>query len=98
MKRIALLLLVSAAFAIPKTEGQAPATGDLNGTWYLSSDEDSPCRILQRRRESRALFINEKGEQSEGFIQGDRIHVPRWGEPGRGGLRGRLKAGDTILW
>jgi hypothetical protein len=70
----------------------APNIQDLAGTWFMSGNEDEPCQIIPSRRGVGALFINENGDRAEGFLRGNRIVVPRWGN-----LQGRY-LGDTIRW
>jgi hypothetical protein len=97
---ISLLLLACAvpAWAKSRDEGGWRRTPDLNGTWYLNGDENSPCRITQRGPGNRALFINENGDRARGTVRGDRIWVPDW-DNGRGGsgLAGRVR-GNRIDW
>jgi hypothetical protein len=69
-----------------------PIMQDLEGTWFMSGDEDRPCQIIPSRRGDRAMFINENGGRAEGFMRGNRIIVPRWDN-----LQGRF-LGDTIRW
>jgi hypothetical protein len=69
---------------------------DLSGTWFLNGDRRSPCKIIQRRPDGRALFINEKGSRAEGVIRGDLVVIPDWGDEG-GPLEGQLR-GDRIVW
>jgi hypothetical protein len=72
--------------------------GDLNGTWYMSGNEDQPCRIIQSRRSSRVLFINEQGSRARGTVQGDRVFIPDWTDGnGSTGLWGTIR-GQRIVW
>jgi hypothetical protein len=69
-----------------------PTIQEMGGNWFMSGDPDAPCQVIPSRRGDRALFINENGDQAEGFIRGNRIMVPRWRN-----LQGRYM-GDTIRW
>jgi hypothetical protein len=70
----------------------------LSGTWYNSGDPNQPCEIRQRWGSNRALFINEKGSEAEGFIRGDRVFIPDWGVDEDGeGLVGVIR-GRRIVW
>ncbi len=69
---------------------------NLSGTWFLSGDPYLPCTV-RMGPDGRALFINEKGERARGWVRGDQIQVPDWGDPYRGGLNGRFR-GNRILW
>jgi hypothetical protein len=79
----------------PPDSGPPARIPNLNGTWYMRGNPDQPCRIIQRRPDGRALFINENGSRAEGFVRGDHVFVPDWNN-GRG-ERGRIQ-GDRILW
>ena len=71
---------------------------NLNGTWYMNGDEFSPCRIIQRRQDGRAEFINENGDRARGIVQGDSVFIPEWNDgTRRSGLSGRIR-GDMIIW
>jgi len=70
---------------------------NLNGTWFLSGDPGRPARIIQWRLDGRAVFINEKGSQAWGTIQGDTVWIPDWSDGFRPGLMGTLR-GDRIIW
>jgi hypothetical protein len=110
MKMMALTLMLLGSTAPARVDAkftptqvlrgdQADARGrvpDLDGTWYLSGDEGSPCEINQRRGSNRARFTNENGEAATGVIRGNRISVRDWGDP-RVGLQGTIR-GDTIRW
>ena len=77
----------------PSTPGRVMVDiRDLGGTWYMSGREDQPCQVILSRLGDRALFINENGNKAEGYIRGNRILVPRWGN-----LQGRF-LDDTIQW
>src|SRR5262249_22045953 len=65
---------------------------DIGGIWYMPGREDRPCQVIPSRQGDRALFINEKGDRAGGFLRGNRIFVPAWGN-----LQGRF-LGDTIQW
>jgi hypothetical protein len=69
---------------------------DLEGTWYLNGDRKSSCKVIQRRLDGRAVFVNEQGERARGTIRGDRVFVPDWGD-GDEGLKGRVR-GTRIEW
>ncbi len=73
------------------------STPNVHGIWYMSGNEYAPTRIEQSRRGNGMLFINERGESAEGFIQGNRINVPDWGDRSRGGLEGQLQR-NSIRW
>jgi hypothetical protein len=69
-----------------------PTAQDLAGTWFMSGDADQPCYIKpSRTAPDRATFINENGDQTDGYIRGNRVIVPKWH------LSGRFD-GDTIRW
>lgn len=70
---------------------------NLNGTWFLSGDPGKPARIVQWRFDGRALFVNEKGSQAWGTIQGDTVWIPDWSDGYRQGLLGTLRR-DRIIW
>ena len=63
---------------------------DIGGTWYMSGNEDKPCRIQPRGRD-RAIFTNEHGDSVEGYVRGNLITVPKWN------LTARIEEG-TIRW
>jgi len=104
MKRIILpaVLLLSFA-ATPWAMGQYrpppsrdPAPGfrgpNVAGQWFMDGNPDLPTSIYQRGGDNRAEFINENGDRKQGYIDGNRIRVPGWGN-----LEGRFE-GDTIYW
>jgi hypothetical protein len=71
---------------------------NLNGIWYMNDDENLPCRIVQRRPDGRAEFINEHGQRAGGMIYRDRVFIPAWNDgEGSDGLEGRIR-GDMIIW
>jgi len=71
-----------------------PSAQDLAGTWFMSGDEGQPCSIRpSRTAPNRAQFINENGDQADGYIRGNRITVPKWN------LGASIdRDGDTIRW
>jgi hypothetical protein len=69
---------------------------DLSGTWYLNGDRDKPCKIIQRRRDGRAVFVNENGSRARGTIRGNHVFIPDWGDDGQG-QEGRIR-GERIKW
>ena len=112
MKKIMALTLILLASTVPgRVDGQDERTRDihrenrrergrvpdLNGTWYLNGDEDSPCEIIQRRLDGRALFINENGSRARGTVRGDRVWIPKWTDGRSRGLQGRIRR-DRIVW
>jgi hypothetical protein len=83
---------------IPRDDrGPLDRIPDLNGTWYMNGDEDSPCEIIQPRPDGRAVFINENGSRARGFVRRDHVWIPKWTDGRRRGLRGRIR-GDRIVW
>jgi len=107
MKKIMALTVVVLATTIPgRVAGQGPRgfppdwddrVPFIGGVWYLNGDWDSPCKVIQRRPDGRALFINENGSRAWGTIRGDRVWIPKWTDGRRKGLRGRIR-GDRIIW
>jgi hypothetical protein len=69
---------------------------DLSGTWFLNCNRDKPCKIIQRKRDGRALFVNEKGSRARGTIRGNRVFIPDWGDDGQG-QEGQVR-GERIKW
>jgi hypothetical protein len=111
MKRFLWLTLLAAGLAVAADSAPLPAQplpgprepddrGDrvpnLNGTWYLSGDPEKPCRIYQQPGSRRAEFVNEHGSRATGWIRGDRIRIPDWGQD-REGQVGTYRA-DRIIW
>ena len=96
-----VLLLVFVAPAIPQPRddgGLRNRVPNLNGTWYMHDDEDLPCRIIQRRADGRAEFINEHGQRALGSVSRDRVFIPDWNDgEGSDGLEGRIR-GNMIIW
>jgi hypothetical protein len=95
------LLLTFAAPAVPQRfndPGFRNRIPNLNGIWYMHDDENLPCRIIQRRPDGRAEFINEHGQAAWGEISRDRVFIPDWNDgEGSDGLEGRIR-GNMIIW
>ena len=70
---------------------------DLEGIWYHSGDPGKPARIVQRRLDGRALFINENGSQAWGSVGGSMVYIPDWSDGFQQGLVGTIR-GDRIIW
>jgi hypothetical protein len=96
MRRIMAMVVVAAVAGPGSAWAQPARVPDISGSWYLNNNRDSPCKIIQRRPDGRAVFINEKGSRADGTIRGDRVLVPDWGDED-GPLVGRLRA-DRIVW
>jgi hypothetical protein len=110
MKTLIVLLLALLGLAVPGVRPVAIARPPvqwlpggiwaripyIGGTWYMWGDEDQPCFIRQRRGSNQAVFINEHGNRAEGWIRGDRVWIPDWGQNGQG--QAGLIRGDRIIW
>jgi len=113
MKRFLMLvpvLSVALAFAVPAPAQAQPRDWyryrdrdqdrgpNIDGDWYMNGDPDQPCRIIQRRPDGRAVFVNEHGSRAAGTVRGDRVFIPDWSDSlGDDGLEGRIR-GDRIVW
>jgi hypothetical protein len=96
-----LLLLMFTSPATPQRfddGGFRNRIPNLNGVWFMNGNEDLPCRIVQRRPDGRAEFINEHGQRARGEVYRDRVFIPDWNDgEGSDGLEGRIR-GDLIIW
>lgn len=69
-----------------------PSAQDLAGTYYMNGNPNLPCQVVpSRRAPDRAMFVNENGDQTDGYIRGNRVFVPKWN------LGGTVD-GDAIRW
>jgi hypothetical protein len=90
--------LLVLAFAAPeRADARRDRIPNLAGTWYLNGDGNSPCKIIQRRLDGRAVFINENGSRARGKVRAGRVWIPKWSDGTSKGLRGRIR-GRRIVW
>jgi hypothetical protein len=98
MTPITLLVLATASpLAVAQGYDFPRRLPNLSGAWYMNGDEDAPCEIIQRGRGDRALFINERGDQTWGQVRPDSVWIPAWTDGRHRGLYGRLR-GNRIVW
>jgi hypothetical protein len=100
MKRIVPLTLVILAFAGSGLVHGRPLrerVPNISGTWFMNGDENLRCKIIQRRLDGHALFINENGSPAPGTVRRDEVWIPEWTDGRREGLVGRIR-GDKIVW
>lgn len=81
MKRMMLLTLVLLVSVVTaRAEGPEERAQALRGPWYLGGNPKTRCEIRAFVNSPALVFINERGERSDGrFVGRDRVLAVDWG-------------------